>query len=226
MTAPTATPTEPPTMPHPNADADFASAAQAQETYKAAVVATRADPRLTELTRAEAISAAYATYSSDLEAAGERLQSRRQARYNWLAAQLPTGPGVPEGTTPADGTVLVAAFRNHYERAKAMTQAERAQMLDEADRFGDEPARRAALTAILENGETNTLAARPDRHGLLAARVAEMTELDYPSSTVRRFEMLAFTRERKPNEAIQLPHLQQRQAQQEAAAQQQRAVRF
>lgn len=225
MTTPTTAATsEPPSMPHPNQDPDFAAARQVQTDYKAAVAAVRTAPpsQMTEIARAEKIAEAYATYEQGLKDAGERLTARRQQRLDWLNAQLPIGHGIPDDTVPAARMMLVTAFREQYEKASNSDRAGRAQMLDQADRFGDEQARRAALTAIIENGEHNTLRDRPDRYGATFDHLKEAAELRQPSSLVLGFQSIAFNQQKKPNEAIQLPYMQKRQAERDAEALRQR----
>lgn len=222
MTTPsgTTTTTEPPSMPHPNEDPDFAAARQAKTTYRASVEATRAilPSQTTELARAEKISEAHTAYTNELRAAADRLQARRETRHNWLVAQLPVGHGIADDATPADRTALMAAFRGHYEHAKGLDHAGRAQMLDAADRFGDEPARRAALTAILESAEGKTLERRPDRYAAVSAHVDEIIRLKNPDTIVRGFQRLAFSPEKTPNEVLQLPYMREQQEKADAAA--------
>ncbi|TDV40119.1 hypothetical protein [Actinophytocola oryzae] len=217
MTIPTAT--EPAPMPHPNDDGDFAAARQAPVDYQATVDRVREDPRVSDLGKAERIAEAYSAYISAMDGAWERLQGRRQARHDWLAGQVPTGHGIAEDASPADRAALMAAFRGHYDRASSMDMKGRAQMLDEADRFGDEPARRAALTAIVENGEHHTtLRSRPDRYATVVAHLDELGALR-GNSAARGFEWQTFRSQRvkQPREIDQIPELQAAQEARHAA---------
>jgi hypothetical protein len=207
MTTPTST--EPAPMPHPNDDPDFAAARQAPVDYAAALAEVRGNPRISDLGKAEKATAAYSEYTAALGGAWERLQARRQARYDWLAAQVPTGPSVPDDASPADRAALLGAFRTHYARAVEADRDGRARMLDEADRFGDEPARRAAVAAILEHSERDTLRNRPDRYSTLTAHLDELTDLQRGgSATVRGFQRQAWRQQPEPPEVKQLPELQ------------------
>jgi hypothetical protein len=200
-------------MPHPNDDADFAAARQALTDYETAAADARGNPRYaaySELAIAEMVDTAYTNYTTAMQGAWERLESRRQARQDWLAAQVPTGPGVPDDATPADRAALTGAFRTHYERASGTDRDGRARMLDDADRFSDEPARRAVLTAILENSEIDTVRARPDRYGTLAGQLEELTELRRGGSiTHRGFQRQAFRMMPQPKEVKRLPELKE-----------------
>lgn len=212
MTTPTPAGTEPAPMPHPNADPDFAAARQAQAEFPAAVEAVRSHPVLSDLQRAEKVAEAHASYTAAVQAALDRVNARAKARHDWLAAQLPTGPGIPNDATHADRAALMAAFRGHYDKAVKLSPDDRAKMLDAADRFGDEPARRAALTAILERSEIHTLRDR-NRYADLVAHIGEMTDLQHGGGvTYRSFARQAFTLAAAPLEVAQLPELREAEA--------------
>lgn len=211
MTTPTST--EPTAMPHPNNDADFAAARQAKTDYDAAVADLRSNPRYvaySELGIAEMVEKVHTTYTTAVQDAANRVNERMNARRDWLAAQVPTGHGIADDTAPADRVALMAAFRRHYEQATGMDMQGRAKMLDDADRFGDEPARRAALTAIIERGEAVTLQRRPDRYATLAAHLDELVDLQHGGGTIfRGFARQAFTLAPTPKEVTRLPALRE-----------------
>src|SRR6476469_9254636 len=197
MTMTTPTSTEPAALPHPNEDPAFAAARQAPVDYQTTVDKIRTDPRISDLGKAEKIAAAYETYTGAMQGAWDELQGRRQARHDWLAGQAPTGPAIPDDTTHADRAALMAAFRTNYAQAA------------ETDRFGDESARRAVLTAILENSEIDTLQARRDRYATLAAHLDELTDLRRGgSTTVRGFQRQVFRMVDRPKEIDRIPELQ------------------
>jgi hypothetical protein len=211
MTTPTST--EPAAMPHPNNDPDFAAARQARAEFDAAVHDARHNPRyvaFSEINIAEMIEKAHTTYTTAVQDAWNRVNERLNARREWLAAQVPTGHGIADDTSPADRVALMAAFRGHYERAAGLDMKGRAQMLDDADRFGDEPARRAALTAIIERGESTTLQRRPDRYATLAAHLDELVDLQHGGGRIfHGFARQTFTQAPQPKEVIQLPALRE-----------------
>lgn len=206
MTAPATT--EPAPMPHPNDDPDFAVAREAQANYTSTVANLRAHPNFDGFWKAERIAEAHANYMTAISAATERLNARWKARLDWLSAQIPTGHGIPDTASPAERAALMAVFRGHYDQAVTLNPQERAKMLDDADRFGDDPARRAALTAILERGELHTLRDRPDRYATLLAHVEEIGDLQRGGSlTYRSFTRQAFTLAPTPPEIAQLDRL-------------------
>src|SRR4051794_4527779 len=104
MTTPTST--EPAALPHPNEDPAFAAARQAPVDYQTTVDKIRTDPRISDLRKAEEVAAAYEAYTSAMHGAWGELQGRRQARHDWLAGQVPTGPAAPDGATHMDRTAL------------------------------------------------------------------------------------------------------------------------
>ncbi|XVV05828.1 hypothetical protein ACQPW3_10730 [Actinosynnema sp. CA-248983] len=208
MTTPVTTEAAP--LPHPNADPDFAVARQAQADLPGALASARSHPAHSDLQKAEAVAEVHATYTATVGAAADRLNARGKTRADWLSAQLPTGHGIPDGAPAAERAALMAVFRGHYEKAVEVGIDDRAKLLDDADRFGDEPARRAVLTAILERGELQTLRARPDRYATVLAYIDELATLSNGGgSTYRGFARQAFTLAPPPPEVARLPVLRQ-----------------
>lgn len=207
MTTPVTT--EPAPMPHPNDDPDFAAARQAQQNYPADVKSWRDHPNWSDTVKAQKITEVHTAYTAAVQSAAERLNGRRDARFAWLNAQLPTGPGIPADVPTFVANSLMATFRGHYDQAAKLDRDGRAKMLDDADRFGDEPARRAALTAILERTELQTVRDRPDRYSTLVAHVDEIIDLQNGGgSTYRSFTRQAFGLAKAPPEVARLPVLQ------------------
>ncbi|TDP90523.1 hypothetical protein [Labedaea rhizosphaerae] len=213
MTAPAPQGSEPQPMPHPNDDPDFAAARQAKADYEAAVGQARkltGVGALSLLRQAETLEAAHTTYAEAVQGAWDRVIERRKGRYEHLQAQLPMGPAVPSDATPADRAALMAAFQSQHDRATATDRDGRAKMLDQADRFGDEHARRAAFTAILDRGEMDTLQNRSDRYGGVLDQISEMRDLQNEGGHVARgFAHKTFRLEPAPAEVAQMPMLRE-----------------
>jgi len=203
-------PPMPPKMPHPNDDPAHLAARQAAATYTDTAKTARGTFGISDLDKAQRITDAYTTYCSALEAARLDLHGRRRARMEALEKLIPIGPGIPTGTTPADKAVLMAAFRNAYDKAAASTPAQLGTMLTDAERFDDDAMRRAVLTVATDTGQISLLKGWSDQHIDLSGHLAEITELRAAFSGIgvsAGFERRDFTPMRRPNEAAQLPQL-------------------
>lgn len=176
MTNPTTQ--EPTRIPPVTQDPAFTKAQATQAQFEADTQRIRDDVRLSKLAQAEHITQRWNETNAELASLRGDFNARRQDRGEWLTRQLPIGPGVPEATSAGDRATLTAAFRAAYSQAFAASPDERAAMLTEAARFGDEPAVRAAITASLDNGEVQTVKAWAARHAPdTAAVLDELTAL-------------------------------------------------
>lgn len=199
-------------MPTHDQDPDVNAARQAQGDYLAAVQEARSDYRSSDLAKAEAVDAAYTAYLTALQGAWDRLQARRRARLEYLETLVPVGPGIPADSTPADRAVLMAAFRAAHERAEAAGRDERIQMLQDAERWDDDAARRGALTAIVDNSDWHTIRQWAQQHLTTAGYVEEVVGLrsalaGTSTDTNARFAVRECTPVRPPSEVVELPRL-------------------
>jgi hypothetical protein len=220
-------PTAPPAgMPAPNEDPDRLAARAAKQAFTDAAQAARENFELSDLAKARQISAAYDTYIAANAAAYERLTARRRARLDYLEQIVPYGPGIAEGTSPADKAVLMTAFRTALATAKdAKGRHERARLLSEAEVYDDDAMRRAVLTFALDNGEIETVRAWSEAHLDVAGHFNEIADLRGAlAGNSHGWDFQDFSPLRKPREAIDLPQLE-RAAAASLAAQQAAIVR-
>ncbi|WP_405492992.1 hypothetical protein [Streptomyces sp. NBC_00096] len=199
-------------MPTHDQDPDINAARQTQADYLTAVQAARSDYRASDLAKAEAIDAAYTAYRTALQGAWDSLTSRRRARLEYLETLVPVGPGIPTDSTPADRAVLMAAFRAALERAQETGREGRVKMLQDAERWDDDAARRGALTAILEDSDWHTVRAWAQQHLTTAGYVEEVVGLrgalaGTSTDTNARFAVRECTAVRPPAEVVDLPRL-------------------
>ncbi|MFJ6934459.1 hypothetical protein [Streptomyces sp. NPDC101132] len=199
-------------MPTHDQDPDIKAAREAQAQYLEALQTARADYRLSDLAKAEAVDAAYTTYRTALQGAWDRIQGRRKARLEHLENLVPIGPGIPADATPADCAVLMTAFRAALERAEALDRAGRAKMLHDAERWDDDAARRGALTAIVDASDWHTIKAWAQQHLTTAGYVEEVVALrsaltGTSSETTARFAVRECSPVRPPAEVVELPRL-------------------
>ncbi|TLQ45058.1 hypothetical protein [Streptomyces marianii] len=222
-------------MPMQDQDPDVTAAREAHAEYLTAAQEARSSYRLSDPARAEAVDAAYTAYLEALQGAWDRLQARRRKRLEWLETQVPTGPGIPAYTSPADRAVLMAAFRAAYDKATDTDRMGRIRLLQEAERFDDDAARRGALTAIVDFSEMHTIRDWVNEH-LTTARyldeVASLREAIAGRSTRpdHRLAVQAMRPVRAPDEVRQPPQLQRlreaAEAQRQALSQSRARSRF
>jgi hypothetical protein len=79
-------------MPHPNDDPDFQAARTARQTFEETADRVRQDFNLSDLAKAERITAAWDTYKAALDNAYKHLITRRRARLEHLESLIPVGP--------------------------------------------------------------------------------------------------------------------------------------
>jgi hypothetical protein len=106
----------------------------------------REDFGITDVAKAEQITAAWEAANATLAGLWRDLQARREARIDELEALIPVGPGVPPNTSPADTAVLMQAWRGALARAQEAEPKALEKMFDEATRFDDDVVLRAVLT--------------------------------------------------------------------------------
>ncbi|MFE2020139.1 hypothetical protein ACFW9O_19100 [Streptomyces sp. NPDC059499] len=199
-------------MPTHDQDPDISAALDAQAAYLNALQAARSEYRLSDLAKAEVIDAAYTTYLTALQTSWDSLTVRRRARLEHLETLVPIGPGIPADATPADRAVLMAAFRAAHDKAEAADRKGRVKLLQEAERWDDDAARRGALTSIVDSSDWHTIKAWADQNLTTAGYVDEVVGLRNMLGGVSndvndRFARQACTPVAAPEEARALPRL-------------------
>lgn len=201
----------PPPLPPAQEDPAVLAARAAHQTYLDTIQAARAEWDVTDLSKAEKITTAYAALDAELTRLYADLDTRRRNRMTYLEAQIPVGPGIPEDATPADRAVLATAFRAAFDRAKAAGHAERGQLLADAERFDDDAMRRATLTVCLDEGMNDLVKEWTlTRGGTLANLFTEGAALREALAGMgpdRGWVWQAFMRPREPEEMRALPTL-------------------
>lgn len=204
---------EAPSLPPLREDPNFVRAGEVKRAYVDAVAAANADPGLTDVYRAAAISRAWTVCVQQLGELRTDLDARRTARQESIGRLLPLGPGIDPAASPADRVVLMAAFSGAYEKAKAASEQDRAEQLETAERFGDDAGRRGALTALLDDAMWKSVNRWAEAHNPTAAGL--FTEfkalgeliLGYTGNVDTRFETMQFAAPPKPAEVDALPRL-------------------
>ncbi|MFF3452880.1 hypothetical protein ACFYXH_00880 [Streptomyces sp. NPDC002730] len=199
-------------MPTHDQDPDVTAAREAQTAYLAAVQTARSEYRLSDLAKAEAVDAAYTTYVTALQTAWDGLTERRRARLEHLEQLVPIGPGIPADATPADRAVLMTAFRAAFDKANSTDRPGRVRMLQDAERWDDDAARRGALTAIVDNSEWHAIRDWANQHLTTAGYLEEVTELraalaGTSTKPDHRLAVQACRAVRPPQEVQALPQL-------------------
>jgi hypothetical protein len=201
----------PPPLPPVREDPAIQAGYTLQAAYPQALADARVKANMTSIDRARLINRIWRQTITDLTAARTDLHTRRTARRAWLETQLPLGPGIPAGTTPADHAVLITAWNNALAAARAATPKQRAAMLTDAARFGDTATLRATLTVCVDNSEWHAVdgwgkAADPDTLALFNEWRQSISQLADGGTGVL-FEAQAFQLPAQPPESVQLPRL-------------------
>lgn len=195
-------------LPHPNEDADHLAARTSKETFVAKAGPIRSNPDASARWKAQQVSNLYDTHLQEIAEAYERLTERRRDRLAYLEGLVPIGPGIPEGTSQADKSTLMRAFRDAWERAQDTDSAGRARMLADAERFDDDEVRRAVLTFAVDHAEETILRGWTERHvdqeGYLG-EVRQLREAIAGRGPYRGFERQDFSPLPKPQEAYDWP---------------------
>lgn len=199
---------------HPNEDADHLAARQARADYATRAAAIRNDPMLSSFAKARALAEAHQQHTAANAAAYGRITARRQARLDYLASLVPSGPQIPEGTSPADRAVLLTAYRAAATALRdAPNRQARDQLLAEAAKYGDDIMQRAALTHAAEHGDTRTVDAWVEQtHGVrnFAAEAGQLRGAIEGNGPRAPFDFQDFHAEPAPKEVAQLPVLETR----------------
>ena len=191
--------------------------------------AIRADVSLDELAACEKVILLWSGINDELATLYQDLQSRRQARLNYLETIVPVGPNIPAGTSPADTVVLNAAFRTALAEARnAVSDFGRdvsgggnitplanssagtlAAMLTDAEKFDDDNLRRAVLTAALEQGRTDIVQTWTDKMGVTdqLAELADLRRAIAGEGIAGQWNFTVFEPLPEPDECDQLPRL-------------------
>lgn len=165
-------------MPHPNDDIDHVAARASKQEFTERAKEMRENFNASDLFKAERINALYEQHVKETADAYERITGRRRARLDYLEGQVPIGPGIPAGTSPADKAVLMTAFRTALDKVReASSTRVRAGMLGEAEKYDDDAMRRAVLTYALDNSEVQTVKRWADLHANEAGLMDEVAKL-------------------------------------------------
>lgn len=200
-------------LPDIREDPSLAAAQDAQAAYSGRVATINGDHSLSDLARAEQISAAYQEHAAELSKLQNDLAERRVARVNHLKAQIPVGPGVPDDASPADRAVLTAAFMASLDKARGTLLPARQAMLADALRFGDDAAIRAVLTSAEESGYVGlfdqwaTATGNTETLNEIRAVDAQLAGMDRSTGA---WEGQAFRAPARPHEDINLPVMRQK----------------
>jgi hypothetical protein len=149
--------------------------------FTAKVTALRANVDQSESWKARQIAAAWAEATAELARRRADFDGRRQARWDAVQAQIPTGPDIPADTGPADRAVLLAAFQGAVDRARMADATELGRMYSDARRFGDDLTERAIGVVALGEGRGTMAGHYTANHPEIAAAVAELDELRAPT---------------------------------------------
>jgi hypothetical protein len=216
-------------LPPTRDDPALAAARELNTGYAERAEQIRTDPNLSDLERAEQLDQAHRDLDAALLHHWKDLQARRAGRLQVIEAMaLPLGDPGPDvaAASPADKVVLVAAFRDAYQRAKTANRADRRQMIDDAQRWGDHLTVRAALTAADHLGDQDTVRDwvrlhRPHLTPIINERLDLRTKLaghDLSQDQARTRQ--AFQMPQPPRERTDLPRLREEQRQREHALRQ------
>lgn len=169
----------------------------------------REDLGLTDVAKAEQVTAAWEVANTELASLWSDLQARRSARIDSLEAQIPFGPGIPPNTSAADTAVLMQAWRGALAQAQAAEPADLKKMFAEASRFDDDVVLRAVMTVSRDDfggGIVSQWAAMNGATETLAELMGLYDEIAGPSIW-RLPLLLALGQIEKPQEAWDLPTL-------------------
>lgn len=207
-------------LPHPNDDPANQRARQVKAQYAQDLSAIQTDATVTPLERARRARDLHEKASAELAGAWEDVTRRRQARMESLQAQLPLGPQIPEGTSPADKAVMMASFQSALDWAREAELPQVARRLDDAEKYGDDMSARAIATLAIEQGGSRLREMYVGRHPEQTAVFDEIGALHRVMTgqdiTTRGFDYQDFGALPVPGGVTQIPLLEQ-QADAEAA---------
>lgn len=215
---------QPPASPfetHPNDDPDHGAARAARDWYRGRVAEIRNDPMASDLAKTRALAEAHRQHVQDMTDAHSRLTARRQARLDYLTGLVPDGPGVADDAAPADRAVLLTAWRAALDTVRsAPDRKTRAALLADAQKFGDDIMQRAVLTHARETGDLGTVDRWVQDTHQVTGWQAETGQLRGALAGERQhapWDYLDFHAEQAPKEIAQLPAMEARAGQGEAA---------
>lgn len=204
-------PAEPPTPPPLQEDPSVVAGNALQGQVVADMDAARNDPHRTDIAKAVAITRIWEAAEATRIALFQDFTNRYTERLNWLHDHFPYGPGIPEGTSAADRAVLMTAFSNATEKARAATIQDRNKMLSAAQRYGDDLTVRAILTVCNEDSLGDVLGQWAEQYAPdVKAYLAEWRQLNeiYEGRDLSYFWVRnALSPIRKPEEVSMLPQL-------------------
>lgn len=137
-------------MAAPHEEPAYVAALAAKAAFAQGADQLRADQRVAPVVKSEKIVTAYGALQTTMQQGYDDLQTARRARLDHVLGKVPTGPGVPADATPADATVMNAAFRAALGQVREADPQGRRAMLADALRYGDDTMRRAVLTHAVE----------------------------------------------------------------------------
>jgi hypothetical protein len=152
--------------------------------FLAKVTAIRTNIDQSKSWKARQVAASWAETTAELGRLRADFDGRRQARWDHLQGQIPTGPDIPEGTSAADRAVLQAAFRDAVEQARQADSDTLARMYADARRFGDEITERAIGVVALGEGRGSVVGQYTADHPEVSEALAELRELRQPSGFI------------------------------------------
>lgn len=205
-------PAVPPPLPPVREDPAWLEAQTVADQYTHDAQAARQDHTLTDIARAQRIAVAWKTTVDRISQLRADLFTRRRARVEWIETQLPVGPGIIPGTSPADRTVLMTSFTAAYDKARQANSDQRERMLADAQRFDDDTTRRAVLTAAIDDSQWPLVDGWAAQHATAtAALLTEWRELrdllHGTGGTDGIFTSRGFQPPQRPGEWFELPRL-------------------
>jgi hypothetical protein len=211
-------------------DPSYVKGEQVQATFIKQVQAIRADPGLSDLGKAEKITALWETSNATLTGLWQDLQARREARVKELQATVPIGPDIPAGTTPADEAVLMQSWRSVLAQAQGADSTALQKMFAESQRFSDDVLMRAVLTVAADGSHPDDfdIVRRWAEMNGATAGLEELTRIYKEMNGTALWSVklgLSLGQIKKPQEAWNLPTLTAAAARAASLAQSQRSGR-
>lgn len=154
--------------------------------FLAKLQAIRSNFNASNLGKARDITTLWNNTVQELSRLYGDLQGRQRARLEYLQQQMPYGPAIPDGTSPADTAVLHQLFRDLVEKARASLAGEGEdgrrvsrleQLFRDAEAYGDELAQRAIFTVAHENRVSSVMKAYAQYHPDTAKAFDEISYL-------------------------------------------------
>jgi hypothetical protein len=168
-------------LPPINEDPAIVAGFEAKTSYQGQLAALRANRDTSDGYKAEKIAELYGQVTAQLDQLNEDFNKRRLARWEHLHTLVPTGPDIAEDTSPADRAVLLTAWSNAVEKARAAHPDELAKAYDDARRWGDDLTARAIFVVAQSEGRSRDVVQRYKAdHPEVGAALAEIEDLRMP----------------------------------------------